>query len=332
MSYNPERSIISSLSDFYQFTETSNARNVVHPTGRIVHCVNPFPAAPGTEHDRAQKTTFASMERARKFANAEYPNLQIDLAKVTLAHEDVTTSIDFDRCAEIPRTVQDLKDFKVSRPFPLVMDVLQAIDIAPNDIFIFTNVDIAVTAEFYGFIAALFNRGADCAIVNRRTISDAYKDEHDVAIMSAQVGEPHPGYDCFAFRGHLRDSLPSHDSCVGIAGVMLPLVHHLIATAQQPVVLLDAHATYHLGNDQQWKNSDFEDYAEHNRAEFKKAFLTILADPLKKERFLARVSGNSKHAAALLPKNLRRLLPTHETQTTSVLGKAIAKVKSSLRF
>ena len=120
--------------------------------------------------------------------------------------------------------------------------------------------------------------------------------------MAGEVGEAHPGFDCFAFRGRLRDRLFRYESCVGIGGVMLPLVHQLLAQADTPVVLLDAHVTFHLGDDRSWTDTKFADYAKHNRAEIERVFDAMLAGE-HGSRMVSRLLG--AHRMWVFPPRLR---------------------------
>ncbi len=326
MSYNSEDSVFTTIGEFFASTEKSEAKS----NARIIHCINSFPAEPGTEHHKAQRVTFASMTRARMVAQLLCPNVKILFAKVTSEEDETTSLIEFDVDAKLDRTVLDLKSFRTPRPLPLVMDVITAIDIEPQDIFVFTNVDVALVPDFYAFIYSLFERGADCAIINRRTISDVYGDERDLSLMTSEAGAPHPGFDCFAFLGSLRNNLIRYDSCIGIGGVMLPLVHQLLATAHKPVVLLDAHATFHLGDDRRWRSDKFADYAEHNRNEVDHVFKALLRDVGKRERLLGRLKGAPRKMA--FPQRLRGLSGTDEKpmarQNTTFLQGLRSKVRS----
>ena len=251
------------------------------------------------------------MVRARKIAQILCPNVEIVFAQVTLQHDQPMSMSQSDISVKIDRTVQDLREFQVPRPLPLVMDVLTAVDLKPEDIFIFTNVDIALAPNFYEFINSVFERGIDCAIVNRRTISDVYCDERDLSLMTNEVGAPHPGFDCFAYLGSLKNRLTHYDSCVGIAGVMAPLVYQLLAKAKRPVVLLDAHATFHLGDDKEWKNDKFKDYSEHNLNEIHTVFNALLDDVEQKQRLLDRLTG--EHGIKVIPRGLRGKLGVKST-------------------
>ena len=294
-------SVFTTLQDYYKHTQ----RVTTASESRIVHCLNPFRAKPGSEHDKAQRVTFASMTHARSVARQLRPELEIRFVKVTDAHEISSALIAFDDHRRLERTIMDLANFNIPRPLPIMMDILTATPIQPDDIFVFTNVDIAVVPGFYGFLEEIFARGADCAIINRRTISGIYKDERDLPLMACETGSAHPGFDCFAFRGRLREALLPFNSCIGIGGVMLPLVHQLLARAERPVVLLDAHATYHLGDDRQWLSEAFADYAVHNWREVDRIFRALLEDPVIADSMVRRLS--QAHEPWIFPPKLRAL-------------------------
>jgi len=301
MTEGAEMKVFTTLQEFYAETQRS-----VAPRGsRIVHCLNPFPAKPGSEHDRAQRVTFASMAHARSVARQLQPQLDVRFVKVTDAHDVSSALIEFDDQYRIERSVMDLSDFKIPRSLPIMMDVLTAPSVEPDDILVFTNVDIALVPGFYGFLEAIFSRGADCAIISRRTISSIFEDERDLPLMACEVGAPHPGFDCFAFRGRLRDALLPCDSCVGIGHVELPFVYQLLARADRPVVPLDAHATYHLGNDRQWAHEDFSDYHAHNLREVDRIFQALLDDPAIRDRMVQRLSQAPR--AGTFPPRLRAM-------------------------
>ncbi len=296
---------------------------------RLVHCINPFSAQPGTEHYRAQHVTLASMAQARDVAHLLRPDVEVVLAKATLGDDFESGSLEFDLHYTLERSVSDLGQFKKPRPLPLVMDVLTAAPVEPDDIFIFTNTDISLSSNFYVFIQSVFERGVDCAIINRRTISDCYADAHDLALMEVETGTKHPGFDCFAMRGALRDRLLPYDSCIGIGGVMLPLVHQLLALADRPVVLLDAHATFHLGDDQTWRTDDFSDYTEHNRSEIDRIFAALVSDPTQKETLVSRLAG--AHETWVFKDHLKRMAGIQPVPTPKKQRRFAAKARAAVR-
>lgn len=100
----------------------------------------------------------------------------------------------------LTRTVQDVGDFQIPRPLPLLFDVLElgAAAAKPQDFLIYTNSDICLQPYFYGAVRQLISAGYDAITINRRTFGDQRTGPLD-PLMMAEVGQPHKGYDCFVF-------------------------------------------------------------------------------------------------------------------------------------
>ena len=98
----------------------------------------------------------------------------------------------------------------------MIRDILDRLYAASDaDYFIYTNVDIALMPHFYTAVTQLIETGVDAMVINRRTIAKSPSDPAHLPLMWAQVGEKHPGYDCFVFR---RDAYPNFDlgtACIG---------------------------------------------------------------------------------------------------------------------
>ena len=246
---------------------------------RITHVVNPFPAVPGSEHDRAQAVTLAAMDRARRLAAVTDPDVTVRHVAVVLPGEAPEEPGRFDDVLTLGRSVLDLGSFAHPRPLPLHRDIVCAPDLPDDEILIYTNIDIAPTDSFYGFVAQLFRDGFDAAIINRRDISDGWIGPEDLPLMVAEAGQPHQGADCFAFRAGLRARFLPWDGCVGIGHGELPLVQNLMVFADAPCMLLDAHATLHIGSAQSWFSPKFKDFLDYNHTEADRVFDHIHADP-----------------------------------------------------
>ena len=273
---------------------------------RITHVVNPFPATPGSEHDRAQKVSLATMDRARRVAAVTDPDVKVRHVAAVLSGEAPEEAGRFDEVLTLGRSVLDLKTFAHPRPLPLIHDILTAPDLPDDEILIYTNADIALTDGFYGFVARLLRDGFDAIIINRRDIANGWTGPDDIAIMSAEVGRSHSGADCFAFRAGLRKRFEPWSGCLGIPHVMRPLCHNMLVSAESPCMLLDAHVTFHIGSDASWRNSKYNDYRAHNLAEADRVFDLMHADPARLARLLSALRLD-RNVVALSPSQRRRL-------------------------
>jgi len=270
---------------------------------QITHCVNPFRAKVGSEHELAQNVTIASMQSARRAAVIEDPALSVRHVAAVLRGEEPENGI-FDEVLILQRSILDLHEFRVKRPLPLIYDIIEAPRLSDEDILIYTNIDIGLVSNFYAFVADLFRLGLDAVIINRRTVSDVYTGPEALRLIAAEAGAQHPGYDCFAFRAHLRRKFFLWHSCLGIGGVMTPLVYNMLAFAKAPCVLLDAHVTFHLGDDKTWERPEFHDYAEFNRREIDQVFEKLCDDPIRRENLISALE-NHPSGRGSLPQRLR---------------------------
>ena len=111
------------------------------------------------------------------------------------------------RTADLTRSILDFGRFKTRRKLPLVRDLFDRLHaVSDAEYMIYTNVDIALMPSFYVSVAALIAQGYDAFVINRRTISKAFTRIDELPLMYAQLGEPHPGHDCFVWR---RDAIRS---------------------------------------------------------------------------------------------------------------------------
>jgi len=232
---------------------------------RIAHIINPVIVDEISDLHFAQPVTFESMRLAQEFAEG-YSAVELYSAQYP---EDCSLVPTFmTRTRDLDHSVLDVGNFQKQRKLPLIKDILDRLyEISHADYFIYTNVDIALLPYFYPAVSHLVQTDIDGMIINRRTIASSPSDPELIPLMWAQVGEKHPGYDCFVFR---REAYPDFDlgtACIGanwIGRVMLANVH---ANAKNFKIFEDFHLTFHLGDDRSWKIPDFLDYDEHNQNE-----------------------------------------------------------------
>jgi hypothetical protein len=83
--------------------------------------------------------------------------------------------------------------------------------------------------------------------------------------MYSQIGEAHPGYDCFVFR---RDAYPKFNLGTAIIGsnyIGKILISNVTAHSNMIKIFENLHLTFHIGDDRSWKKNDFSDYDELNK-------------------------------------------------------------------
>ncbi len=212
---------------------------------RLVHIINPVKLSEKSELSVVQPITFQSMLVAKDLAKV---NVQI----VTTQYEEDTAIIpsEFRQLTNLERSVLDVNSTLKKRKLPLVNDILQKLkEVENSDYYIFTNVDIAVMPFFYDSIHQMIELGHDAIIINRRRLKSTYSKVEELPLMYADLGKSHPGFDCFVFHKDLLDKFILHDICIGISFLEVSLIHNLLAFAEKPLYVPDAHLTFHIGMD-----------------------------------------------------------------------------------
>jgi len=239
-------------------------------TIRLRHVINMIGADAPASLRRAQEITLQSIERAVAFSNGR---LQVDVVAVT-APQDRPDRPWLRWAPIIWRTLRDIPSAHSDRPLPFLADVLEGfwLDAAPADgsdpgwdIGIYTNVDIAVQPYFYELVLELFRGGNDALSIMRRTVSDG-SHVSSLVELASEVGESHPGHDCFAFTPAVLRRCDVGDVVLGIPRVGLSFLTNLRLHATNFSVRQDLHATFHLGNERPWTSGENAGARAHNHA------------------------------------------------------------------
>jgi hypothetical protein len=183
----------------------------------------------------------------------------------------------FIRVPDLCRSVQDIKTFKISRKLPLIKDILDALAEAAGcaDYLIYTNVDIGLQPYFYCSVARMVEQGCDAFVINRRTIPDRYHHFGQIPLMYAEVGESHPGYDCFVFRRDAYRKFKLGTICVGTAGIGRALLANMVAYSTRFKEFKNKHLTFHIGDSMSWRQDEYHDYFQENWNEYLALFKQI---------------------------------------------------------
>jgi len=242
---------------------------------RFTHIVNPFTPKPGSEHDRAQRVTLASMRTARDAAR----DAGVGVEQLAAAFEaDQLCIVDPLRpTAPLERSAQDFAALAGVRPLPLIAEILERAAVeGSGDYLVYTNIDIGLQPRFYEAMDARLRRDehgggeARPLVINRRTISARYAGPEDLGAMYRDRGKRHPGYDCFVFPRAWVGRMRLGDALVGAPWLGSLIVTNLDALSGWRVVIERlAHLTFHLGDDKAW--SDDTDLARHNITEAQRA-------------------------------------------------------------
>lgn len=231
----------------------------------LAHIVNPVEVAATADLSLAQRITFETMRRARRYAAGE---VDVALYATRYAEDRPAVPPDFLHTPDLERSVLDVGSFRRPRKLPLLKDVLQRLYGATDaEYLIYTNVDIGLLPHFYVTVHRLIEAGYDAFVINRRTIPRSYTQLREIPLMYASAGRPHRGWDCFVFR---RAAFPQFDLgevCIGAPRAGLALLANLIVQADAFYEFKQLHLTFHRGDDRTWNARAVGDYAAHNTRE-----------------------------------------------------------------
>ncbi|MFT7582616.1 MAG: hypothetical protein ACI9MR_004298, partial [Myxococcota bacterium] len=158
----------------------------------LLHLVNVFNARLDVSAFVAQPATLESMREAKRFAA---PHVNVTLATVQAAGDDVLVPPGFERLPDLERDVTDIGAFATPLRLPLLADLLdRAVDAATAadaEFIVFTNTDIAVQPGFYRYLDDMIDHGYDALIINRRTLRRGYAAVADLTRAWAEGGGRH---------------------------------------------------------------------------------------------------------------------------------------------
>ncbi len=241
---------------------------------RFAHIVNPVAKEPDEELAVAQPITFATMVTAKEFSQGQ---VQVRQFAVQIENEArVALPECFERLPDLGRTITDIKPFREQRALPLIKDILDGLHrYSTADYLIYTNVDIALLPYFYLSLAQIVEKGYDAFVINRRTIAGDYRQIGQIPEMFAQVGTPHPGYDCFVFKKSLYAKFILGDICIGTAWIGRALLANMVCFSQKFREFNDLHLTFHIGDAVDWRKEEYDDYLQENHREYLKIFAAL---------------------------------------------------------
>ena len=242
---------------------------------KIAHIVHPVVVDPSSDLVVAQPITFETMRIACEFARS-----QVDVQLFAIQYQDeerLPLPGCFTRLPDIIRSSRNLEAFKSDRKLALIKDILNPLYNATDaDYLIYTNVDIAVLPYFYLTAAKIASQGYDGFIINRRTISNRYSQIEEIPAMFAEVGETHPGSDCFVFTRENYEKFLLGNVVIGCEFIGLTLRTNLAVFSKKFEHFRDLHLTFHIGDDRVWLNQTAESL--YNQKELDGIFQQLLTD------------------------------------------------------
>ena len=247
----------------------------------FLHVLNLFSKNKDSGLGEIQVATLETMRAARIYVTNSNMKTEVDFVSINSPQDTYLVPDYFIQSIELDRDVTSVSNFSINRPLPLIFDILNLVNGSSStaDVIVFTNSDICLTPSFYVVVTKLLNLGFDSIIINRRTIQGFHPESPD-PIAVADIGESHPGLDCFVFPREWIDEFAGNTACVGAGQVMRGLLMNLVARAKSLLVLTQVHLTYHYGDDRLWMKKDMDEYHAHNIHEAGVTYKLLAEDPI----------------------------------------------------
>ena len=120
--------------------------------------------------------------------------------------------------------------------------------------------------HFYFSLKHYIDEGRyDFINVCRRTLSSKYDSTNRLGAMYSDIGEKHPGTDCFVFKRALIDKFEFENIVFGAYFVAFSIRLNLLAFSEKTLEIPNQHLTFHIGDDRIWSNQ--MNYARYNARE-----------------------------------------------------------------
>ena len=171
---------------------------------------------------------------------------------------------------KLPVLTQSTKGkFEVTRKLPYMKEMLDGLyESSKAEYFIQTNIDIILAPHFYLLIDKLIKDGVTSFCINKRIVPESFRTISDLSLIWSMYGGPHNGMDCFVFPSTHYPEFEIGDTCMGTPWSETTLMASMIANDRNFMVLRNAIATYHTGDDRTWLAQELNDYRMHNIKEF----------------------------------------------------------------
>jgi hypothetical protein len=255
---------------------------------RLTHVINPVNCTPDSELGKAQRIAHESIRRAREYARAMCPGLEVEL--VAAVHEQDRPAIPAgtDAVGLLTRSLLDATTIRPAKPLPLIGDIYTVAHThGTGSHVIYSNADIGFAPAFYEIVARLL-KDRPAFGITRRNIDKTLTDPADLPLAAAAAGEAFRGIDVFVSP---REDIPSYDLQAAVIG--LPTVEYGLLAAMDAAcgfrctVHYDLCCAFHHGNDRVWSGptgqalADFnDDQARRILVEIEKRYPQIAGDSL----------------------------------------------------
>lgn len=242
---------------------------------KLLHIINIVDFPKGAEHGLAQSITLESIRRAQDYAFQQGVEVRVISAQFAEDRRAVPTWIEASQ--DLETSSLDHPEFLDKRKLPLISDIIErgVESMKEEDALIYSNIDISLQTYFYVRVADKLKEGNEALSITRRTISENL---NSLEQMYAQIGEKHPGDDCFVFSQNSLKQLRLKPVFVGAAWFDKILLLNCAAFCNPFAKIREEQLTFHLGDDRSWFNPKTRTIANSNKKHLTDLILEIEAE------------------------------------------------------
>jgi len=211
---------------------------------KLLHVTSPVKVSEDRELFYAQPVTFETFRIAKDFSS---PPLSIEQCTVQFDEDREVVPAHIRDLGNLEESIQDIGEFAFKYPFINEILEISYKNSEGYDYLIYSHVDISLMPYFYDSIYEFIKKGYDAIVINRRSITDQYKTIIELPLMWAEMGAPHPGWDCFVFKRDLYPKLNLGKAVIGAVSFGRIMMYNLRYYSKQFFELKDSHLTFHLG-------------------------------------------------------------------------------------
>ena len=231
---------------------------------KIAHMINPFKCSENNPSYLfyAQPITFKSMHNAK--LEAQKVGIDIKLYAVHYPEDDEIIPEYFIKLPHLKKsTMSEFPKIANNRKLPIIQEMFDSmLQNSDADYIVFTNSDIGVQKNFYIKITEFIEKdNLKSFIINRRDNIPKFKDkerltEKNLDIIYKEIGEIHPGKDCFIIHRKILEKINMDLMFTGFPPWGNMLHKYLIRIDKNTHLYKNEYLTFHLGCDKTWNKRE----------------------------------------------------------------------------
>lgn len=244
---------------------------------KIIHIVNFF-----TPKNEKQKNVFKftkkSILNSINYHKEKYPDIEIEPIAVFYKEDEEIVPKFFKKAPYLEEDAYTKlnmeSEIKIKLPFIREIFEKGLSLVKDYDYAVYTNSDIILSPNFYKeSIDDMNNLKVDVSSITRRIVPYGNNDLNEIVSGKLdKITKSHPGHDAFVFRKNILEKCDFGDVFIGFPPIGNFILFACNFITNEVFVFENKYTTYHIGEDEDWKNKKLHEYFFKNGKESKKFF------------------------------------------------------------